>query len=240
MGELLVLRRPVSLERVEIHPVKTDLTDEATVAEIDELWQQALARARQHHTILFDSKVWSLDSVTVDEASVVLQVGVVLYRVRMIAKRHPHIMAKLGPQKALFTHIFLQSNDDRYVFLRRSKHYESDGNVAFIGGSFTAGQGVVEHIAEEVSEEIGICYEQLASPSLLGIYENEFGNCGVVVYARLNMASQELHDYFETWVQTIDRPEAKAITCVASAELEIFFDQHMQRYRSALNLLKHV
>lgn len=74
-------------------------------------------------------------------------------------------------------------------------------------------------------------------PIFLGIYENEFGNCGIVIYAELSMDKEKMNKHFNTWVRSIDEPEATGLIFVHKSEMTSFFDKRMARYMDALDLL---
>ena len=82
---------------------------------------------------------------------------------RHIAKQHPQIATKIGKQKATFTHVFLKLSDDNYVFLQRSNHFATDLKVSFVGGSFTAGQSLIDHKFPGHAKLLGDC-EQPDAP----------------------------------------------------------------------------
>lgn len=236
---LFKLSSPISLSSVNIHPVSelVNKISDDTQKQIDNLWKIELDKARCEGKILFDSSVWSFHDALQKDDKLILQLGKVPYSVRHIAKENPQIATKIGKQKATFTHIFLKLNDGNYVFLQRSNHFATDLKVSFVGGSFTAGQSLIDHVSEEMQEEVGLEYEQLEKTKILGIYENEFGNCGIVIYAELSMDKENLNEHFNTWVRSIDKPEATGLMFVHKLKMKDLFDKEMVRYVDALNLI---
>lgn len=234
--------RLISLSNLNIRSASklaNEISDD-TQKQIDNLWNIELDKAKHEGKILFDSSVWSFHNALQKDDKLILQLGKVSYSVRHIAKQHPQIATKIGKQKATFTHVFLKLSDDNYVFLQRSNHFATDLKVSFVGGSFTTGQSLIDHISEELQEEVGLKYESLSKSKLLGVYENEFGNCGIVVFAELSMDKEAMNEHFNTWVRSIDKPEATGLIFVHKSGMKDFFGKEMVRYTDALNLLNEV
>lgn len=231
--------QPIDLSSVDIHtePEVLGNISHDTQKQINTLWQLELDKAIQEGKVLFDSSIWSFQDIVQKDSRLILRLGKVPYSVRYIAKQYPQVATKLGKQKAAFTHIFLKLSDDNYIFLRRSNHFTTDLKISFVGGAFTAEQSLIEHTSEELREEVGLAYKDLKKPKLLGVYENEFGNCGIVVSAELHIDKNTMSKHFTTWMRSISKPEATDLLFVHQSEMKNFFSKKMIRYIDALTLL---
>lgn len=231
--------QPIDLSNVDIHtePEVLGNISHGTQKQINTLWQLELDKAIQEGKVLFDSSIWSFQDIVQKDSRLILRLGKVPYSVRYIAKQYPQIATKIGKQKAVFTHIFLKLSDNNYVFLQRSNYFVTDLKVSFVGGAFTAEQSLIAHISEELREETGLTYEDLIRPRLLGVYENEFGNCGIVASAEIPMNKSTMSEHFATWIRSVSKPEATDLLFVHQSEMKKFFSKKMIRYIDALTLL---
>lgn len=231
---------PVSIDDVVLEHIDKQTVISPDVAElVDTLWEEEIKQARQRGKILYDSMVYQFVShETTAAGSLKIVVASLQYSLRYAAKKSLDIASKVGPLGAMFTHILIKTQDDQYLFGKKSSNYVTDLNTCFIGGVFEGSTGLKEHVLGESLEELSIGEHEIGALSVLGIYQNEIGNVGVVIMGNTRLSAREIQDRLQSVNKETNLNELSAIIPVSSEETTNFIQSNLTRYSDVAELLE--
>ena len=196
---------------------QTDLTciyNEKSPREIDpqierkakHLWNEKVQEASAKGQKIWDAKVYRLDHFEAGEKCK-LNFSTIPFSIRMGLQTCTSELASLGESflpKATYTSVFIETDDNVFVFGSKSDKYNTTRTFTYIGGVFNHVENVetnlFESVESEILEELGISQSEIKTLLLIGAFQSKTANVGFIFYCKLSIS-------FETLQRICDKRE---------------------------------
>ncbi|XP_063001904.1 uridine diphosphate glucose pyrophosphatase NUDT22 [Elgaria multicarinata webbii] len=224
---------PEGITKAEVRAELAPLYDRKSLPDDQVKIEMAWAVRREQKPWLFDAPKFRLHSIVLEGGLLIFRLGLTCYKDFVgtnLAERAAHLQEQgredFGNSQAYLAEplgvgAMLHTDDDKFVFLRRSLRVgEAPGKVDVPGGhpepqmatggaaqepirhEYLPGKSVVEElfssVLREIEDEVNVRPFSLRSPVLLGIARNETsaGRCSAEFYVRCDLTAEQVRVFY--------------------------------------------
>lgn len=191
-------------------------------------WTRLKVEADKQNKLLWNSEVYRLELVEENKKTITIKVSTIPFSIRLAMNSFSAEIKKLGPDYAslgMFTSCFIQTSDNKYIFIEKSNKFYTKKKIAFIGGILNKDISVPAkplnlktEVLKEIKEEIGVEKKCVNKIDLLTIYTTENLNVCLLFNVSLDLKFNEVKEVF----QKNNDGEAKGLLEINQKDLKAF------------------
>ena len=165
-------------------------------------WDILLEESKKSGKLLWDEPNYRLEDYYIKKNILHLELSEIPFSKRYALRYLPNLItenSKLAPY-ALVVQALITTNDNYYIFGKKSKKYHTDLKYTLIGGIYSPIKGKqtepLSALSNEISEELGVGHEMISDSKFIGVYESTNYNYYILYKIELNKSKQELNVIF--------------------------------------------
>lgn len=169
-------------------------------------WRKIIAEAKEQGRKIWESRIYRFESCRWSGNQVFFNFSTIPFSIRFSLNQFTNRIRDLGFEYAalgLFSSCFVETADNKFVFIKKSRKYYTLRQYSFIGGVLSKderelknGQDLFREVQKEISEEIG-CEIDIKNIFLEAGYITENFNFCLIFYAKTDLFFSNLSKLFK-------------------------------------------